>query len=76
MTDFVRPVDAVAAALSSGGGSTLADIAAATSYPPAKVVELIQRLRTEGTSVRAIAGEREPDGSWSPTVYAIVRDPR
>lgn len=68
MPDFVRPVDAVHAALPG----TLADLQERTGYTVGAILEAMRRLTAEGTVVRAVMGERDGEGGWTPTTYTLL----
>lgn len=63
---YTRPVDKVYKALPG----TLREVMERTGYPAGTVMEMIRRLRSDGTVVDCVAGERD-EGGWEPSSYLL-----
>lgn len=64
--DFQRPVDRVAGALPG----TIAELVVATGYGAGTILQQIERMRSEGTRVNAVMGERAL-GEHNPTTFVV-----
>lgn len=69
MTKLLSPPETIVAAMPG----TLAELAAATGYPPAQVIRLIGLARRDGWTIRATNHPRSEDGSAS-TIFEEVPD--